>query len=116
MELRLCAEEPQTLATVGLELGVTRERIRQLQARLQKSINARISRDVGTLARLLAARLPATTDAETLDVQVARVLTYDESLAARLARSSLKTSSWIYRGAWSPLECRGRSGNGIYTN
>ena len=90
VELRLCGEDAQTLATVGLDLGITRERVRQLQVRLQNSINARISRDVGTLARLLVARLPATTDAEILDVELARVLTQDESLAAKLARSSLK--------------------------
>jgi RNA polymerase sigma-32 factor len=38
LEQRMLAEEPRTLATLGKEFGVSRERVRQLEARLMKRL------------------------------------------------------------------------------
>ena len=38
LEERLLAEEPKTLADLGEEFGVSRERVRQLEARLMKRL------------------------------------------------------------------------------
>ncbi len=38
LEQRMLAEEPRTLDTLGKEFGVSRERVRQLEARLMKRL------------------------------------------------------------------------------
>jgi RNA polymerase sigma-32 factor len=38
LEERMLAEEPKTLAELGEEFGVSRERVRQLEARLMKRL------------------------------------------------------------------------------
>ena len=38
LEERMLAEEPRTLAELGEEFGVSRERVRQLEARLMKRL------------------------------------------------------------------------------
>src|SRR5687768_8978243 len=44
---RLMAEDPETLAALGEEFGVTRERVRQIEKRLVDRLRQRVARDLG---------------------------------------------------------------------
>jgi RNA polymerase sigma-32 factor len=46
VEQRILAEEPRTLQELGDEFGVTRERVRQLEARLVKRLREYLQREV----------------------------------------------------------------------
>ena len=46
-ERRLIAEEPVTLQDLGNEFGVTRERVRQLEKRLQEKLKTYLRSELG---------------------------------------------------------------------
>jgi len=57
LEERLLADDPRTLDDLGEEFGVTRERVRQLQVRMEGGLARRLSPHVDAIANILRARL-----------------------------------------------------------
>ena len=57
LEERLLSNSPVTFDALGAEFGVTRERVRQLQARMEEDLARRLSPHVGSIANVLRARM-----------------------------------------------------------
>ncbi len=51
IEFRLLAESPETLREIGDKHGITRERVRQIEARLLEKIKARIKKNIGDFSQ-----------------------------------------------------------------
>ena len=90
IEMRICEEHPLTLDEIGRRLDVTRERVRQIQSKLEKGIDSRIGIILEFLAHLLNSRLPPIMDEEALNSRIAKVLSCDDSLVENLAQSKLR--------------------------
>ena len=90
IEQRLCEDRHKTLECVGEELGVTRERVRQIQVRLERKIKQKVWGDIALLSELLVKSLPPITDSNFLDTRISRLFGGDSTLAGRLASTQLK--------------------------
>ena len=90
IELRLCGDRARTLDNVGRELGITRERVRQIQVRLERKIEQRARRNLKLLSELLVKSLPPVTSNHSLDSRISRLFGDDSTLAGRLALTQLK--------------------------
>ena len=87
LEQRLVRSEPKTLATVGQELNVTRERVRQIQARLTNTLRDAVDAQISMIANLLRERLPPALTLAELSRSAAQTFSKHsgESLPTRLA-------------------------------
>ena len=87
IEQRLCAEDPSSLAAIAAELGISRQRVFQIQTRLMARIKSRVGKNLYVLAQLLGSRLPPLLTSEELNAHISRVFPREDSLAGRLARN-----------------------------
>ena len=93
LERRLLRRKPETLEALGQLLGVTRERVRQVETRLKTRVARLSSRSPRVLAAALAMRLDPVLPTSALDQELARLFegtTHpDAALASRIIRSWL---------------------------
>ena len=88
--MRLCEEKPTTLNEVGRELNLTRERVRQIQSKLQKKIKTEVKKNIDCLARLLKLKMPVVMDSDSFDASLSSVFNSNETLTVKLAKAMLK--------------------------
>ncbi len=93
LEDRLCAGEPRTLESLGSAMGVTRERVRQLERRLKARIEQTVGRQRAVVAGILRLKLEPILSPEELDLQIRRAFGDSEHpalpLACRMVRNEL---------------------------
>ena len=86
---RLLRTPPTTLEEVGSQVGVTRERIRQVQARIERKIHAALGRGLRIIAATLKEPLGHVVSQHQLEGRIEELLPIDRGLAARLFRRAL---------------------------
>ncbi len=90
VEYRLSSVRPKTLQKTGDALGITRERVRQVQDQIESKIQKRNSGHIDAMAKLLRSQLPKVLNEDSLDQRLLAIFHYDTSKAGFLARSRLK--------------------------
>ena len=86
---RLAQAPPATLEKVGLQLGVTRERVRQIQVRLEPKIDAAFGQELQVIASTLQERLDPLTRADELERILDQITPDASETAATLFRNAL---------------------------
>ena len=89
IEHRLLRTSPATLEAVGSQVGVTRERIRQVQARIERKIHAALGRGLRIISATLKEPLGHVVSQSELEGRIEQLLPADESLATRIFRKAL---------------------------
>ncbi|MDE0348820.1 MAG: hypothetical protein OXM56_03840 [Gammaproteobacteria bacterium] len=89
IQTRLAQVPPATLENVGLQLGVTRERVRQIQVKLQPRIEAALGQELRVVASTLQERLDPLTPADELERQIDRIIPDASETAATLFRNAV---------------------------
>ncbi len=89
VRLRLARSPPETLDAVGVQLGVTRERVRQIQLRIEKKINTAVNKDISIIAGMLEEILDPIVPDTTMTQVLRRVLPGHSVLADMLFRKKL---------------------------
>ena len=89
IEHRLLRTPPTTLEEVGSQVGVTRERIRQVQARIERKIHAALGRGLRIIAVTLKEPLGHVVSQSELEDRIEELLPADKGLATRLFRKAL---------------------------
>ena len=73
VEGRLLRQRPSTLETLGSELRVTRERVRQLQVKINSKIQRALGKELKLLATILSKRFDHVVTQSTMDERVSAV-------------------------------------------
>ena len=89
IEHRMLRTPQTTLAEVGARVGVSRERIRQVQAKIERKIRTVLGSEIRIVASVLKERLGNVAEEGTVDRQIEEILPADQGLAARLFRRAL---------------------------
>jgi len=89
LEQRIIASKPVTLQSLGSRMEVTRERIRQLQARLERKIRHALGWEMGMLARLVRQDLGSVVREDVMTRRLKAVLRGRRDLSASVIRSLL---------------------------
>lgn len=89
IEHRLLRTPTTTLEAVGSQVGVTRERIRQVQARVERKIHAALGRGLRIIAVTLKEPLGHVVSQSQLEGRIEKLLPADMGLATRLFRRAL---------------------------
>ena len=86
---RLLRTPPTTLEVVGSQVGVTRERIRQVQASIERKIHAALGRGLRIIAATLKEPLGGVVSQSELEGRIEQLLPDEESLATGIFRKAL---------------------------
>ena len=86
LENRILTYKPTTLESLGTLTGVTRERVRQLQFRLNKRIERELGQELGPLAQLVSEDLGAIVPQEVMTERLAEVLPIEQGHTGRIIR------------------------------
>ena len=89
IEHRLLRTPPVTLEEVGSQVGVTRERIRQVQARIERKTHAALGRGLRIISATLKEPLGHVVSQSQLEGRIEELLPADKDLATRLFRRAL---------------------------
>ena len=89
IEQRLLSTPPTTLAVLGTQVGVTRERIRQVQVRIERQIRNALGKGVQVIATTLKERFSHVVLKSELEDGIEELLPADKSLATRILRDAL---------------------------
>lgn len=89
IEHRLLRTPSATLEEVGSQVGVTRERIRQVQARIERKIHAALGRGLRIVAATLKEPLGHMVSQSELEDRIEELLPDDNGLATRFFRRAL---------------------------
>lgn len=97
LERRLFAETPQKLEELGHLVGVSRERVRQIEKRLQQTVEMRVGTEIDIVAALLSEQMQPVADAVELDSLISNVFTGSEEkqsvdIAVQMVKSRLNYS------------------------
>ena len=97
LERRLFAETPQKLEGLGHLVGVSRERVRQIEKRLQQAVEMRVGTEIDIVASLLSEQMQPVVDAVELDSLISNVFTGSEEkqsvdIAVQMVKSRLNYS------------------------
>ena len=92
IEHRLLRTPPKTLEEVGSLVGVTRERIRQIQARIEGKIRAALGRELRAIAWTLKEQFDHMTPESEFERRIAELLPDDPPLVKELFRKTLITA------------------------
>ena len=89
IEQRLLSTRPTTLASLGTQVGVTRERIRQVQARIETKIRDALGKGVQIIATTLKERFGHVVLKSELEDRIEEFLSAEKSLVTRLLRKAV---------------------------
>ena len=89
IQTRIIQTPPATLEEVGLQLGVTRERVRQIQATLETKIKAALGEELRVIAATLKDQLDPIIPEDDLDSRIGAVVPNQSSIVYGLIRKSL---------------------------
>ena len=89
IEHRLVRTPPTTLEEVGAQMGVTRERIRQVQAKIERMVQSALGRRLRVVASALKEQLGHLAEESAVERRIEELLPADQSLATRLLRKAL---------------------------
>ena len=97
LERRLFAETPQKLEELGHLVGVSRERVRQIEKRLQQTVEMRVGTEIDIAAALLSEQMQPVVGAVELDSLISNVFTGSEEkqsvdIAVQMVKSRLNYS------------------------
>ena len=97
LERRLFAETPQKLEELGHLVGVSRERVRQIERRLQQAVEMRVGTEIDIVAAFLSEQMQPVVDAVELDSLISNVFTGSEEkqsadIAVQMVKSRLNYS------------------------
>ena len=86
LENRILTDEPATLESLGTMSGVTRERVRQVQARLNERIESGLGEELGLLAQLVSEDLGAIVPQKGMADRLAGILPIEQGSAGKIIR------------------------------
>ena len=89
VEYRLAFEPPKTLEVVGSLVGVTRERVRQIQVKVSERVSKAVGHHVGLAASVLKEQLEPIVPRLEFDLRLDEMLTPGPTLANALIRREL---------------------------
>ena len=89
IEHRLLRTPATTLEEVGRQVGVTRERIRQVQVKVERSVQAALGRGMRIIASALKEELGQVVAQSEVECRIDTLLPDDGNLATRLVRKAL---------------------------
>ena len=97
LERRLFTSTPQVLGELGQLVGVSRERVRQIEKRLQQTVEMRVGTEIDIVAALLGEQMRPIMDAVELDSLISNVFTGSEEkqsvdIAVQMVKSRLNYS------------------------
>ena len=97
LERRLFTEAPQILGELGQLVGVSRERVRQIEKRLQQAVEACVGTEIDIVAALLGQQMRPVVDAVELDTLISKMFTDSEKnlsvdIAVQMVKSRLNYS------------------------
>lgn len=92
LDRRILAHPKDTLLKVGNVVGVTRERVRQIQAALMAKCEQFFGRELSTISLVLKSQLGAVVSEREVDSRIARLIADDGTPGAALARRAIKSS------------------------
>ena len=89
IEHRLVRTPATTLEEVGKQVGVTRERIRQVQIRIERNVQAALGRGMRIIASALKEQLGQVVAQSEVERRIDTLLPADQNLVTRLVRRAL---------------------------
>ena len=89
---RMLAHPPDTLVAVGNMVGVTRERVRQIQEALMTKCEQLFGRELSVVSLVLRTQLGAVVREREVDARIDRLVVDDGTRGAALARHAIKSS------------------------
>lgn len=89
LEQREFSSTPRKLDEIGEELGVTRERVRQLEARAREALEERVAPLVGRIAGVVRSRLGPVVAQAVIEEEVNALFADEQRLGTRIARQML---------------------------
>ena len=89
VEERLLRTPPRTLEEVGTESGVTRERIRQIQVRLERRIGSALGAELPVVASTLKEELGHVVAGRELEARIGKLLANRQRIAGKLFEGAL---------------------------
>ena len=91
LEHRLCTATPQVFEELGQLVGVSRERVRQIEKRLREAIEMRVGTEIDIIATLLGEQVQPVVDAVELDSLISNAFTGSEE------KQSVDIAVWMVK-------------------
>ena len=97
LERRLCTNSPERLDELGKLIGVSRERVRQIEHRLRAQIRERVGIEIGILANFVGQQMPPVMDVREFDALIAGLFAESDEeqsreIAVRMVKDHLDYS------------------------
>ena len=89
IEERLGKKRPRTLESIGIEVGLTKERIRQIQNKCERQIRKALGREIEIVADELSEKLNAIVEKNVLEERIDKMLPKRDNTARKLMRKAL---------------------------
>ena len=89
IEHRLIRTPPTTLEEIGSQVGLTRERIRQIQIKIERKVQAALGREMQIIASVLKEPLGQVVAQSEFEHQIDAILPSDQEFAPRLFRKAV---------------------------
>lgn len=100
VDRRIFVADPPTLEELGRDVGLTRERVRQLQVRVLDAIESAVGHDIDGLSRLVARSLGPFVRAAELERRVTEIFPDDRSATALTRRMLTSRLQLTPLGGW----------------
>jgi hypothetical protein len=92
LQQRVFSTEPRSLEELGKELGLTRERVRQLEARARRALKARVIPKVDRIAQVVRRRLGHVVSQVNIEEEINGLFVDDTRPGTEIARHMLATA------------------------
>lgn len=91
LERRIIASPPDTLVQVGETVGLSKERIRQIQEKITRKLDVGFGVELDTISRILKAQLGGVASKHDVDSRIDSLIAYDGTPGAALARHAVRS-------------------------